>query len=68
MHLTDQLNIRVEHSLKVEAEETLNKLGIKTGDSIRMFLRQVCLTQSLPLNVKVPNKKTIQAIEELERG
>jgi DNA-damage-inducible protein J len=68
MNLTDQINIRIENSLRKEAEEVLGKLGMKTGDAIRMFLRQVCLTQSLPLNVKVPNKTTKQAIEELEKG
>ena len=46
----------------------LKKLGIKTGDAIRMFLKQVCLTQSFPLELKVPNQKTIAAMKELENG
>lgn len=68
MNLTEQLNIRVEHNLKREAEDILGKLGIKTSDAIRMFLKQVCLTNSFPLELKIPNKKTIAAIKELENG
>lgn len=68
MHLTDQINIRIEHDLKVNAEVILKQLGINTTDAVRMFLKQVCLTKSLPLSIKLPNKKTIEAIESLERG
>jgi len=68
MHLTDQINVRVDHDLKVNAELILKQLGINTADAVRMFLKQVCLTKSLPLSVKLPNKKTIAAIKSLERG
>lgn len=46
----------------------LNKMGIKTADAIRMFLTQVCLTKSLPLNVKLPNRVTKNAIKAGEIG
>lgn len=65
---TDQISVRVEHQLKVDAESVLNKLGLKTSDAIRMFLKQICLTQSLPLAIKLPNKLTQHAIEAGERG
>lgn len=67
-HLTDQLNIRIDHQLKIDAENVLNKLGIKTADAIRMFLTQVSLTKSFPIELKIPNKTTIAAIEAVERG
>ncbi len=68
MHLTDQINIRVEHDLKINSELVLNQLGITTADAVRMFLRQVCLTQSIPLTIKIPNKETREAIESIENG
>ncbi len=68
MHLTEQLNIRIEHNLREESEQVLKKLGIKTGDAVRMLLKQICLTQSFPLELKIPNQKTIAAMEELENG
>jgi DNA-damage-inducible protein J len=67
-HLTDQLNIRIEHQLKTDAEHVFSKLGIKTADAIRMFLTQVSLTQSFPIELKIPNKVTTAAIEAGELG
>lgn len=64
---TDQISVRVDHQLKVDAELVLNKLGLKTSDAIRVFLKQICLTQSLPLNIKLPNKIDL-ALSEIERG
>ena len=66
--LTDQLNIRIDHQLRVDAEHVLNKLGIKTSDAIRMFLAQVSLTKSFPLELKIPNKTTVAAIKAGESG
>lgn len=68
MQLTDQINIRVDHELKINSEFILNKMGIKTADAIRMFLTQVCLTKSFPLNVKLPNRVTKNAIKAGEIG
>jgi len=68
MQLTDQINIRVEHDLKINSELILNQMGIKTADAIRMFLTQVCLTKSLPLDIKLPNKTTTNAIKAGELG
>lgn len=68
MHLTEQLNIRIDHKLRTESEQILEKLGIKTSDAVRMLLKQVCLTKSFPLELKIPNKKTLEAIKELENG
>lgn len=67
-NLTDQLNIRVDHDLKIGAERVLNELGIKTADAIRMFLTQIYLTKSFPIELKIPNKTTIQAIEDGDKG
>jgi len=67
-NLTDQLNIRIDHQLKIGAENVLNELGIKTADAIRMFLTQIYLTKSFPIELKIPNKKTIEAISAGERG
>ena len=46
----------------------LNELGRKTADAIRMLLTQIYLTQSFPFELKIPNKKTIEAIKAGERG
>ena len=64
---TDQISIRVEHQLKLDAELVLDKLGLKISDAVRVLLKQICLTQSLPLDVRLPNKIDL-ALAEIERG
>lgn len=54
--LNDQIVIRVDNAVRVEAERILNQMGIKTSNAIRMFLTQVCLTKSLPFDIKLPIK------------
>lgn len=64
---TDQISIRVEHQLKLDAESVLEKLGLKISDAVRILLNQIRLTQSLPLKVRLPNKIDL-ALAEIERG
>lgn len=45
---------RVDPSLKDEAEQVFEELGLTTTDAIRMFLAQVRLRRGLPFAVAVP--------------
>ena len=62
------INARIEPSLKMKAETILHKVGLSTAEAIRLFYSQVCLQNGLPFEVKIPNKKTRDAIKELESG
>jgi DNA-damage-inducible protein J len=62
---TQMIHARIDQNLKQEAELIFSSLGINTADAIRMFLTQVTLNQGLPFDVKIPNKETQKAIEEL---
>lgn len=66
MAKTETLHIRVEPKIKVEAENTLNYLGISITEAINMFLHQVILTDGIPFEIKKPkfNKETLEAIAE----
>lgn len=68
MNLTEQINVRVDKDLKKDAEDILAKLGVRTTDAIRMFLKQIILTRSLPVELKLPNQTTINAINDSENG
>lgn len=63
---TQMIHARVDQNLKHNAEQILNALGLNMADAIRLFFTQVILNQGLPFEVKIPNKKTQKAIEELE--
>ncbi len=66
MAKTENINIRIEPELKKEAEETLNYLGLTMAEAIKLFLKQVTLTESIPFKIEKPkyNKETIEAMKE----
>lgn len=60
------LNIRIDETLKEQAESVFDEVGLSISAAINVFFRQVVRTNSIPfeLSANVPNKKTIKAIEE----
>ncbi|WP_297834795.1 type II toxin-antitoxin system RelB/DinJ family antitoxin [Thermomonas sp.] len=64
------IKTRIEPDLKDQAEATLNALGLDLSSGIRLFLRQVVLTQGLPfpLTLPSPNRATQQAIADSYAG
>lgn len=53
---TSNLCVRIEPSVKQEAEEILATLGISASSAITMFYKQIILKKGLPFSVRVPNK------------
>lgn len=68
MAKTAYINTRVDKKLKADAEEVLAQIGVSISDLITMTLKQVVLHDGLPYPVRVPNKETRKAIEELRAG
>lgn len=70
MAKTDTLHIRVEPSVKIKAEETLNDLGLSITEAVNVFLNQVILHDGIPFKIEKPryNKETIQAMEDVKNG
>lgn len=62
------VNVRIEPELKHDAEEILQQIGLSSADAVRILYRQICLRKGLPFEVKLPNKLSQQAIDELESG
>jgi DNA-damage-inducible protein J len=60
---------RVSDTLKTQADTIFTSIGLTTSDAIRMFLQQSVNIGGLPFQpvAKIPNKKTIAAMEEAER-
>ncbi|MGN1417632.1 MAG: type II toxin-antitoxin system RelB/DinJ family antitoxin [Oscillospiraceae bacterium] len=59
MAKTETLHIRVNETVKENAEETLGMLGISISEAVNMFLCQVNLTGGLPFEVKLPAPERI---------
>lgn len=62
------VNARIEPELKYKAESILHDVGLSTAEAIRVFYKQICLRKGLPFEVKLPNDKTLSAIQELKSG
>ncbi len=51
---TTTLNLRVNSTVKRQAEEILSKPGIPMSTAIKMYLRQINLTAGIPFSVELP--------------
>ncbi|MCD8189576.1 MAG: type II toxin-antitoxin system RelB/DinJ family antitoxin [Clostridiales bacterium] len=54
MEKTATLNLRVNPTVKQQAEDVLRQLGIPMATAVDMFLRQVSLTGGIPFAVTLP--------------
>lgn len=63
------IQVRVEDSLKKDADALFSDLGLDTPTAIRIFLKQAIKRNGLPFDVAqpVPNAETIAAMEEADR-
>lgn len=59
---------RIDTVTKERATEALNEMGLSISDAIRLLMRQIAEERRLPFDMKVPNARTRDAIDELEAG
>ena len=62
---TEMVRARVSSQLKNDAEQVLQQLGMNVLDAIRIFLTQVTLRKEFPIELKIPNKVTLNAFSEV---
>lgn len=62
------ISLKINDSLKREAEEILKTLGLTASHAIRIFYSQIVLSQGLPFDVAIPEKRpnetTLKALAE----
>lgn len=63
------LNVRIDKDIKKAAEEVYAELGFNMSTAINMFLRASIRKGGIPFDLKLdmPNKETLEAIEEGRR-
>ena len=59
---------RINTQDKQEAFAVFDELGLKPSQAIRLFLKQVKETRSIPFAVKIPNDQTCQAMNDVKQG
>ena len=62
------LTVRTDKRLKKSVGETLNKLGLNHSTAINIFYHAIEENHGLPFPIKLPNKETQEAMNELENG
>lgn len=67
---TTSMTIRLDSSVKKQAQKIYSELGIDMTTAINVFLRQSIRSKGFPfdVNLETPNRKTVMAMEETERG
>ena len=67
MSKTAMIRARIEPGIKEQAETVLNKLGISVSEAISMFYHQIKLNKAIPFDLRIPNKETVQAMEDIRK-
>ena len=57
-------NVYLDADIKAKAQEIFKQYGIGLSDAFNMFLSQSVLERGIPFEIKIPNEKTIKAIED----
>ena len=68
MAKTAMTHVRLTPEVKENAEAILKELGISISTATEMFYRQIIANKGLPFDPRVPNEKTIKAMENARQG
>ncbi len=60
------LTVKIDKSLKANAQKTAEKFGIPLGTLVNSMLRQMVLKQEVNFSLQ-PSKSTIRAIKQAEK-
>ncbi len=61
---SSMLHVRVDDEIKTQASEALAAMGLSVSDAVRILLKRVVNDQAFPLELKVPNARTREAMIE----
>lgn len=64
MAQSSMLHVRVDDDIKAQATEALASMGLSVSDAVRILLKRVVNDQAFPLELKVPNAQTREAMVE----
>ncbi len=62
------VNVRTTEETKKGAEVILNDLGLNISSAVNLFLKQVINYRGIPFDLRLPNKETLQAMDDTENN
>jgi len=63
-----QTSLRLEEETFLEAKSILKSLGMNFTEAVNVFASMVVQEKGLPFEVKLPNDKTLKAMQEAEEN
>ncbi|MDY6993252.1 MAG: type II toxin-antitoxin system RelB/DinJ family antitoxin [Pseudomonadota bacterium] len=61
-------NVYLDSKLKAEAKQIFKQYGLGLSEAFNIFLGQAVAIKGLPFEMRLPNDKTAQAIQEVRKG
>ena len=58
------VHVRLDDLVKDRATKALDNMGLSLSEAVRMFLTRLAAGQAIPFAVKVPNARTVAAMDE----
>jgi DNA-damage-inducible protein J len=62
------VNVRTTEDVKKGAEVILNGLGLNISSAVNLFLKQVINYKGIPFDLRLPNKETLYAMDDIENN
>ncbi len=62
------ISVTIDEHTRQDAVKVLSGLGLTMTDAIRLYLEEISRQGALPFPIDIPNKKTIAAMREADRG
>lgn len=59
---------RIDGTVKKEAAAVLAAIGLTVSDAVRLMLTKIAQDKALPFDPLIPNKTTIEAMQEARKG
>ncbi|MGE6696313.1 type II toxin-antitoxin system RelB/DinJ family antitoxin [Hyphomonas sp. NPDC076900] len=63
---SSMLHIRLDDEIKAEATAALAAMGLTASDAVRLLFHRIIADQAFPLELKVPNTATREAMAEAD--
>jgi DNA-damage-inducible protein J len=60
------INVRTTVDVKKRAEVILNDLGLNLSSAVNLFLKQVINYRGIPFDLRLPNKATVNAMDDVD--
>lgn len=62
---SSMLHVRMDTEMKQKATAALAAMGLTASEAVRLLFHRIAVEQAFPLELKVPNARTRQAMAEV---